>query len=69
MSKSFSIAVALAFALSALGSPALADKQCRDSKGKFIKCPAASAPAKPKQCKDAKGKFTKCGTPGSKPVN
>lgn len=69
MSKSLSLAVALAFALSAFGSSALADKQCRDAKGKFIKCPAAAAaPAKPKQCKDAKGKFVKCGAPGAKPV-
>ncbi len=41
--------------------------QCHDAKGKFIKCPAASAPAKPTKYKDAKGKFTKCGTPGAKP--
>jgi hypothetical protein len=33
--------------------------QCRDAKGKFIKCAAAPA-EKPKQCRDAKGKFTKC---------
>ncbi len=43
---------------------------CRDAKGKFIKCPAATAPA-PNVTKDAKGKchfasgpkkgqFTKC---------
>jgi hypothetical protein len=35
--------------------------QCRDAKGKFIKCPPiATAPAKPTQCRDAKGKFSKC---------
>jgi hypothetical protein len=38
---------------------------CRDSKGKFIKCPAAAA----KHCRDTKSKkFVKCGTPGSEPV-
>ena len=67
MSKSLSLVVALALALSTFGSSALAAKQCRDSKGKFIKCPA-TAPAKPQQCKDAKGKFVKCGAPGAKPV-
>jgi hypothetical protein len=39
--------------------------QCRDGKGRFIKCPAADAPTK---CKDAKGKFAQCGTPRAKPV-
>ncbi|HWA61502.1 MAG TPA: DUF3761 domain-containing protein [Caulobacteraceae bacterium] len=34
--------------------------QCRDAHGKFIACPAATAPPKPVQCKDAKGKFIKC---------
>lgn len=44
---------------------------CRDAKGKFIKCPAASMAASPGVIKDAKGKchiasgpkkgaFTKC---------
>jgi len=31
---------------------------CKDSKGKFMKCP--TKPAKPKTCRDAKGKFIKC---------
>lgn len=47
--------------------PAAAATQCRDAKGKFIKC-AKKAPAKPTRCKDAKGKFAKCGTPGAKPA-
>ena len=34
--------------------------RCKDAKGKFMKCPAPAAPAKPKQCRDAKGKFIKC---------
>ena len=44
-------------------------KQCKDDKGKFIKCPPAAATPAPKQvCKNAKGKFAKCGTPGAVPV-
>lgn len=35
--------------------------QCRDAKGKFIKCPAKAAPTPQKgPCRDAKGKFIKC---------
>lgn len=67
MSKTFSLAFALVVALSS-ASAAYAAAPCRDAKGKFIKCPAATAPAKPTKCKDAKGKFAKCGTPGAKPV-
>jgi hypothetical protein len=39
--------------------------QCRDAKGKFIRCPPpAVAPVNPKAqpCRDAKGKFIKCPT-------
>ena len=32
---------------------------CKDSKGKFIKCPKAPA-AKPRKCRNAKGHFMKC---------
>ncbi|MCQ8240053.1 hypothetical protein [Rhizosaccharibacter radicis] len=35
---------------------AVAAEQCRNDKGKFIKCP----PPKPKTCRDDKGKFIKC---------
>lgn len=47
------------FALTALSlvagsAPAFA-AQCKDAKGKFVKCPA-----KPKVCRDAKGHFLKC---------
>ena len=44
---------------------ATAGAPCRDTKGKFIKCPAKTAPVR---CKDAKGRFAKCGTRGAKPV-
>jgi hypothetical protein len=55
-----------ALALVAGSSPSLGANQCRDLKGKFIRCPEKAA--KPIRCKDAKGKFAKCGTPGAKPV-
>jgi hypothetical protein len=55
-------AVACTLALGA--TPSLAkNAACKDDKGKFVKCPAAAAPAaKPaaQKCKDAKGKFIKC---------
>lgn len=54
-------------AISLLAGSASAAAPCRDTKGKFVKCPA-KAPAKPTRCKDAKGKFAKCGTPGAKPA-
>lgn len=47
-----------------LGAPVMSfaanPGQCRDAKGKFIKCPPP--PLKTVQCRDAKGKFTKCPT-------
>jgi hypothetical protein len=53
----------LIFALSALSlvagsAPAFAATHCRDTKGKFVKCPAK--PAKSKVCRDVKGHFAKC---------
>jgi hypothetical protein len=42
---------------------------CRDTHGKFTKCPpAAAAKSKVVRCRDAKGHFAKCGTPGAKPA-
>ena len=66
MLKSLGIVAAFAIALS--GASVASAAPCKDAKGKFAKCPAASAPAKPTKCKDAKGKFAKCGTPGAKPA-
>jgi hypothetical protein len=61
----------LILALSALslvaGSAPSIAAPCRDTKGKFVKCPT-KAPAKPTRCRDAKGKFAKCGTKGAKPI-
>lgn len=59
----------LILALSALSlvagsAPSLA-AQCRDAKGKFIKCPAKKTVA-PARCRDMKGHYAKCGTKGSK---
>ncbi len=39
--------------------------QCKDAKGKFIKCPPPPAP-KAAPCRDAKGKFIAC--PPAKPA-
>ncbi len=44
MHRTFTLLTIAAFALSLAGG-ADAASSCRDSKGKFIKCPAASAPA------------------------
>ena len=52
-------------ALALLTSPAVA-APCRDSHGKFVKCPTTVK--KVVRCKDAKGKFVKCGTKGAKPA-
>jgi hypothetical protein len=62
----------IAFAMTALlmgmsAATPVAAEQCRDSAGKFIKCPL-KPDTKAKRCKDASGKFAKCGTPGAKPV-
>jgi len=54
-----------AFGLVAGSTGAIA-AQCRDAKGKFIKCP--TKPAAPTKCRDAKGHYAKCGTPGAKPA-
>jgi hypothetical protein len=57
-----------AFSLALAAGGANAAQQCRDAKGKFIKCPTTtSAPAK--HCRDTKTKkFVKCGTAGSEVV-
>lgn len=44
--------------LAGSAAPALAT-QCKDAKGKFVKC-APNAPVKKGPCKDAKGRFTQC---------
>jgi hypothetical protein len=46
--------------IAGLGSGVASAKSCRDTKGKFVKCPTTMASPKPKPCRDAKGKFTKC---------
>ena len=53
--------------LSLMASPTFA-APCRDTKGKFIKCPTAAPAKAPVRCKGANGKFAKCGTPGAKPA-
>jgi len=59
-----------AFALAAVAmvaTPSIAANRCRDTHGKFIKCPPPKA-APAKKCRGAGGKFVKCGTPGAKPA-
>lgn len=62
MWKSLLVCVAL---VSFAAAPASAE-QCRDAKGKFVKCEPVKKKAA--QCKDAKGKFAKCGTAGAMPI-
>jgi hypothetical protein len=65
--RPLSLAFALFLGLSIASGAAAKANQCKDVKGKFIKCPpAAAAPVTPAsaattRCKDAKGKFIKCG--------
>ena len=54
-------ALLLAFSLGGT-TPTLAAPACKDSKGKFMKCPSATASAA--RCRKD-GKFAKCGTPGA----
>lgn len=56
-----------AIAIASLPASPVYAAACRDSHGKFIKCPDKAAAA-PKKCKNAKGQFAKCGTAGAKPV-
>ncbi|HVV95115.1 MAG TPA: hypothetical protein VHD15_17015 [Hyphomicrobiales bacterium] len=66
----FVATAALALAMGSAVAPALAagQQQCRDSNGKFMKCPPPAPTAS--RCRDnSSGKFVKCGTPGSSPVS
>jgi hypothetical protein len=59
------LATALLFAFNA-GIAEAAPKQCRDAKGKFVKCETAKAAI---HCRDIKTKkFAKCGLPGTEPM-
>jgi hypothetical protein len=60
-----------AVSLVASSAPSFAAAPCKDSKGKFVKCPTKPAAAKPvaaQKCRDAKGKFIKCPTAPAKPA-
>ncbi|MDR3510250.1 MAG: hypothetical protein P4L73_01320 [Caulobacteraceae bacterium] len=64
MRRMFVLGAAVAMTLSALAAGAQA-APCRDSHGKFAKCP----PPVVKHCRDIKTKrFVKCGSPHSEPV-
>lgn len=58
--------VLIVAALATFAAVPASAEQCRDAKGKFVKCETTK---KKVQCKDAKGKFAKCGTAGATPVN
>jgi len=67
MSRTISI-LAVAAILAAAAAPGAASaKQCRDAKGKFIKCP--EKPAAATKCRDkTTKKFAKCDAPNTEPV-
>ena len=66
MMKSVLAAIA-SLALMAGAAPAYAKAApCRDTKGKFIKCP--EKPKAAQRCRNAKGQFAKCGAPGAMPA-
>jgi len=58
--------VLIVAALTSFAAAPASAEQCRDARGKFVKCETTK---KKVQCKDAKGKFAKCGTAGATPVN
>lgn len=65
MRPSVTLATMLVFAFNT-GIADAATGQCRDAKGKFVKCEPAKAAVR---CRDAKTKkFAKCGLPGTEPV-
>ena len=65
--RKFSALIAMAvLVLSGAASSDAMAKQCRDAKGKFMKCVAAPAT---NHCRDVKTKkFAKCGLPGTEPA-
>ena len=70
MRKTLVTAATLAFALTAFSAGDVFAAQCKDAKGKFMKCPPPAAAAKATgKCRDMKTKkFAKCGAPGTEPV-
>jgi hypothetical protein len=64
--RALTTAVAIVLAGTLLAAPAGAE-QCRDAKGKFIKCP--EKPAAATKCRDkTTKKFAKCDAPNTEPV-
>ena len=61
MTRTLAFAAAFAVALGSLSAPTFA-APCKDSKGKFTKCPPVAAAGV--RCRKD-GKFAKCGTPGA----
>lgn len=56
-------------ALAAFTGTATAAEQCRDDKGRFIKCPVPATTSADTHCRDrTTKKFVKCGRPNSEVV-
>lgn len=66
MFKKVLATIAVSMLLAGSAAPVMAKPPCRDTKGKFVKCPEEKP--KVQRCRNAKGQFAKCGTPGAKPV-
>jgi hypothetical protein len=65
MHRTLAAIAAVAIALTAFSADAAT--QCRDTKGKFTKCPPPAAA--PQKCRDkTTKKFAKCGGPNTEPV-
>ena len=68
MRKTLATVATLAFALTVFSAGDVFAAQCKDAKGKFMKCPPPAA-AVAKKCRDIKTKkFAKCGAAGTEPV-
>lgn len=69
MRKTIATVATLAFALTAFSAGDVFAAQCKDAKGKFMKCPPPAAAKAATKCRDMKTKkFAKCGAAGTEPV-
>jgi hypothetical protein len=66
MMKSVLAAIASLALMASAASVYAKAAPCRDTKGKFVKCPEKSKAAQ--RCRNVKGRFAKCGTPGATPA-
>ena len=67
MQKVWTVAALVALSVSILAPSAVFAANCRDAKGKFVKCAAVAKASV--HCRDATTKkFAKCSMPGTEPV-